>query len=296
MSESKSTTIIVAIIGAVATIVSGIGGAAVGNNNAQDKQNEYIQSHTVNIEGNDNSVNINDVNDLVNEYNNLLSENETLKAKNTSYFNDLTDTKNQLELAENVMKDVPQITYNNLGLVLDAQDVSINKNNSMITVNGREYFSKEITEKLLPANKSMTIKDGRIYVGKVVADKANLMDKWVIEEKYYETQNSLTDSLGNTHTNCILLNCVYSSGNVTYNVENKYSMLKATISVGAGTSSNTSAFFSIEADGQTVYTYDNLNIHTQPFEIDVPINNCTELKISCTSNCKCIISEAILYN
>lgn len=105
MSESKSTTIIVAIIGAVATIVSGVGGAAVGNNNAQDKQNQYIQSHTINIEGDGNSENsiiINDVNDLVSEYNNLLAENKSLKDKNTSYFNDLTDTKNQLEFRKSV--------------------------------------------------------------------------------------------------------------------------------------------------------------------------------------------------
>lgn len=295
MSESKSTTIIVAIIGAVATIVSGIGGAAVGNNNAQDKQNKYIQSHTVNIEGNDNSVNINDVNDLVNEYNNLLSENETLKAKNTSYFNDLTDTKNQLESAENVMKDVPQITYNNLGLVLDAQDVSINKNNSMITVNGREYFSKEITEKLLPANKSMTIKDGRIYVGKVVADKAKLFDQWVVSKEDCSTQFTGNDSYGNAHTNAIAF--TYYDGEIIYNLKREYSYLKCNISISESCSKDYDILLTISPDTGEAYSV-TVNKTTEPFDVEIPINNCSLLTITCDTSARqsVIISDAIVYN
>ena len=164
MKRKNRTAIIVAIIGAVATV----GAAVIGNSYGQNQQNQYIESQISNIEGDNNNVTINDVSDLVNEYNNLLEEIESLKAKNTSYFNDLTDAKNQLEAVENQMKDVPQITYDSLGLVLDAQDVSINKNDSMVTIDGRVYFSKEITEKLLSDNKNMTIKNGTIFVGKVV--------------------------------------------------------------------------------------------------------------------------------
>lgn len=45
---------------------------------------------------------------------------------------------------------MPEINYSNLGLCINTQDVPINKSNSMVTIDGREYISKEITEKLIP--------------------------------------------------------------------------------------------------------------------------------------------------
>lgn len=295
MKEKNKTTIVAAIIGAIATIA----GSVIGNNYAQGQQNQYIESQISNIEGDNNNVTINNVNDLVNEYNNLLSENETLKAKNTSYYNNLTDTKNKLESMEGQISNIPQITYNSLGLIVDVQDVSINKNNSMITVDGREYFSKEIVEKLLPDSKKITFKDGNMYVGTVVAEKANLTEFWRIEEHYYSTKNSVTDSYGNTRNDCIILNGgVYDYGNVTYNIGGKYSMLQITLSVGHGTSSDEKASFYIKTDDEVVYSYENLSIQTEPFTIEVPINNCTKLKLgfSGAQYFDCVVSKAIVYN
>ena len=64
--------------------------------------------------------------------------------------NDLeNDTNQKLEELQKQINAMPSFEYTNLGLCIDVEDISINKNNSMVTIDGREYFSKEIAEKLL---------------------------------------------------------------------------------------------------------------------------------------------------
>lgn len=293
MNEKNKTKIIVAVIGLIGTIVGAIGGNAY----AQNQQSQYIKSQLVNIDGNNNSVVINDVDDLVKEYNKVLGRNETLEEQNTSYFNDLTETKDKLESLEAQLGDIPQISYNSLGLVLDAQDISINKINSMVTIDGKEYFSKEITEKLLPDGKNMTIKDGSIFVGTVVVDKANLLDKRVMSSNSCEIGETAIDSYGNTYSNTLYFD---RGGNVVYVLDKKYSLIKFTLSICESAYMNHHGILTIKADGNIIYTSSSLTKSTEPIkEIDIPINNCMLLTIEYETNSlynRCIMSDIVLYN
>ena len=47
---------------------------------------------------------------------------------------------------------------------------------SVLTFNGKEYWSKELATKLVPDNKSVSRKDDCIYVGNIVAEASNLFD------------------------------------------------------------------------------------------------------------------------
>ena len=49
------------------------------------------------------------------------------------------------------------------------------------SLNGREYYSKELAENFLDETQSITIKDNTIFIGKVIADKANLVDQRVMD-------------------------------------------------------------------------------------------------------------------
>lgn len=297
MKENNKTAIVVAIIGAVGMIISGIGGSLVGKNSAQEEQEKYFQSQIVQIEGNNNSVEINNVDDLVKEYNNLLSENKTLKEKNTSYFNDLTETKDKLKSLEAQLGDIPQITYNSLGLVLDAQDMSINKNSSMVTIDGKDYFSKEITEKLLPDGKNMTIKEDSIFVGTVVADKSNLIGKKTMTSSYCKEGESCTDSYGKTYSNALSFNY---KGKIIYVLDEKYSLIKFTIAIRDSAHMDNTGIVTIKADDTIIYTSPTLTKTTEAFtEIDIPINNCKLLTIEYNTDSwdnDCIISDIVVYN
>lgn len=300
MKENNKTAIVVAVIGAVGMIISGIGGSLVGKNSAQEEQEKHIQSQIVQIEGNNNSVEINNVDDLVKEYNNLLSENNSLKEKNTSYFNDLAETKDKLKFLEEQLGDIPQISYKSLGLVLDVQDISVNKNNSMVTIDGRDYFSREITEELLPDSKNITIKDGTIFVGTVVADKVSLYEQKIMNQSNIYMIDSIEDSYGNIYSNVLYCRSTYTNKKeIIYVLNNKYSLLKLTLAIRENANLDKKGILTIKADNQVVYTSNNLDKKTQPFTIEVAINNCKllTLEYDCNlDNNDCIIADAILYN
>lgn len=194
MKEKNKTAIVIAVIGVFATAGGSICAAILGNNYGQNHQEKYIESQMANVNGNNNTVTINSVSDLVDEYNKLDSENETLKAQNTSYFNDLSDASSRLEEIETQMDNTPIFNYDNVALSIDGENIPINTNNSMVTIDGRDYVSREIMEKLIPDNQSVTIKDDTIYVGQVIADKAYLFDQWVMDSYDYSIADSVTDS------------------------------------------------------------------------------------------------------
>ncbi|EOS34995.1 hypothetical protein C804_01121 [Lachnospiraceae bacterium A4] len=82
--KKNTVTIIVAIIGAVATVNATFIGRNTGEKNAV--QQLYSQVTTVN--GDNNTVTVNSIDDFIAQYNKLINENETLKALNSQYFVD----------------------------------------------------------------------------------------------------------------------------------------------------------------------------------------------------------------
>ena len=146
-------TIKAALITGVATIIAGfIGGMGYGKSSEQKNiQNEIhtAMGNVVNITGNDNEVTINSIKDLVDEYQRLQSQNQSLLEQNTKYFSDLTEANYQVNALQSKTNDMPEIKFNDLSLLIDVQDIPINKNNSMVIIDGRDYFSREIVESLM---------------------------------------------------------------------------------------------------------------------------------------------------
>ena len=261
---------------------------------------QQLYSQVTNVSGNNNTVTINSVDDFIAQYNKLLSENETLKAQNSQYFADYTEQKNINNNLESQLSDRPVVLYKNVGLCIDAEDIPISKNNSIITIDGREYYSKELAEKFLNDNQNITLKDDTLFVGKVIAEKANLIDQWMIDSDGCKIVDSIKDSYGDMHTSA--LSFTNSSGNIIYNLNKQYSYFKFTIATNDSRRLEDYVTVTIKADDVVVFSQD-IDKKTKPITSELPINNCSTLTIQCKDSqkniyyyCNCFVSDAILYN
>ncbi len=262
-------------------------------------QNEIqaAMGNVVNFMGDNNEVTINSVKDLVDEYQRLQSQNKSLLDQNTKYFNNLSEANYQVNALQTKTNDIPQIKFNDLSLLIDVQDIAINKNNSMVTIDGRNYFSREIVESLISDGQNFTIKDDTLFIGKVIAEKANLFGQNVLNKsQHLQYMNTVKDSYGNTRTN-VIMNGYYRSS-IIYSLNKRYSYLKCTVSISEDYYFGYTTTLTIISDEEIVYSSD-ITKTTEPYDIEVPINNCKLLTIQFDSNIGsdgCIISDAIVYN
>lgn len=110
-------------------------------------------------------------------------------------------------------------------------------------------------------------------------------------------EKKVTDSYGNTHYNSIV--CERYDGRIIYNLNRKYSLLKCSFSINENGNINQYTSIVIEADGVQVYSIEMTKLDEPITDVEIPINNCLLLKISCENeegSCSCIISDAIVYN
>lgn len=287
-------SIVVAIITTAGAIICA--GIAAKSSHELETQNKYIQSQVANVEGDNNSVTINNVNDLVDEYNKLASKNQILEAQNEKYFIDLTETDNKNKEMENQIKDIPDIKYSDLSLLIDGSEITINKKHSMVTIDGVNYYSEEIVRNLVDQNKNITINTEGIYIGRVIKEQSTLSSEWVVHSAGVENHNNLTDSYGNVYSDALQFG---RDEYVIYNVKNNYSYLRGTISIQEGSNLKLNGVITIKADDILVYTSPVLDKTTKPYVIiDLPINNCTLLEISYNSEGwgQCILSDVMVYN
>lgn len=298
-------TIKASLIGAGATILAAI----IGLNTGKSIEQKHIQNEInaamgdmVNIIGDGNNVTINDIKDLIADYQNLKSNNDSLIAQNAKYFDDLMNANKQLEELQSNAEGIPEFVFNDLGLYINGEENSINKNASVVTINGSDYFSKEIVQNLLSDNENMTIKNDTIFIGKVIENKADLLTQKIVDSFECNNINTIMDSYGTTHVNSLCFNPLCFNSRDTYiifNLNEKYLYLDMSVSISEKTQSGSNGILIVKADDKVVYTSEQLFLTTKPFTIkDIPINNCNLLTISYNYNGfnQCILSDAIVYN
>lgn len=297
MSSEVKAALITGILG----LIAAIGAAIIGNNHGEKNAIQLLYSQITTINGSNNTVTINSVDDFIAQYIKLLNENETLKAQNTQYFADYTEQKNISNNLESLLGERPAVTYSDLGLTIYADDIPVNKNNSMVTIDGREYLSKEIVEKLLTENQNMTIKNNTLFIEKVVSQKTSLINEVIVDSANMLQTNNIKDSYGNLYTNALYPQNYHSY--MIVNLNREFSFLKLKLAVQENGHSD--AIVTIIADDTIVYTSPSLAITTEPFDVmDIPINNCSLLTIKIDSGAdggmgrgfNCLISDPIVYN
>lgn len=286
MKKERNATIIAALIGLVATIIAAIIGVKWGKENITvivqiDGKNVVLDDSEVQEIAEENEKLKNTIEECENKINSLESERSELAKK-------LGDANGELD-------GIPSIEFQNLGLSIDGVEKAINKDKSSVFINGIQYYSKEFVDNLLPEDKVSTLKDGILYVGKIVKEKSNLFDLPVIEDnKYVYFYDSMKDTYGNTYGKSILfdLNGCF----ITYSTGRAYSYFKCDAAMREG--HNGECSLQILADGEIIYTSEIITNMTEPFPIDIPINGASRISIGTvgTGGGNVFISNAVLYN
>jgi len=288
MSNSKGT-IIAAVIGAVATLLAAFFSANYG----EQKMQKNLQNSIDKVTGDNNTININNIDDFIKDYQNT-------KVSNDRYAKQLEESEKELEDIKKQVGDVPDFKFKDLKLTIDGEEMPFDSTNSMVTIDGRDYFDKNFVDSLLGGNRELTIKENNAYIGRVIKDKVNLADKWLVDSTpggYVEFQDSVTDSFGNMCANAIKFDGENSYA--VFNLEEGYSLFKCRIALMEDVDSDINEQVIIKADNKVVYKSPSLNKTKKPFvKADIPIKNCSLLTIEFHSDGygKGIISDASVYN
>lgn len=287
MGENHKTSIIVALIGVVGTILAAIIGVRWGKDNV-----------TVIVQLDGKNVVLNDA-----DVQELASENEELRNKISEYEKQIENLESEsndlavkLGAANGELDEVPTIEFQSCGLSVDGDEKVINKDKSYVVINGRQYYSKDFIDNLLPDNERATMKDGMLYIGKIVREKANLLEKPQIENYGGEIKDSITDTYGNVYSNALYF--AYKGYSTTFNVERGYSNFKCTVAMKQDGVNR--GYLQIETDdGNVVYTSSEITNLTEPFEVDIAINYTSKLVVKCIGedgHKQIFIANAVLYN
>ncbi len=280
-------------------------GIIIGKEIQQQDNQKLMQEafgNIVNVEGDNNEVNINDLKKISDDYINLKEEYSELQSQNISLtdqhlidINTISEKEKEIDNLKSQINDSPVFDYKNLTLSVDGQQIPINSNNSTVTIDGRDYMSKEIVQALISSDKNLYVKDKTIFVGKVIADRSNLFDKWIID-KNCPDYDSATDSYGNSYSKALV---VSNDNTIIYNLSRNYTQLKFSLAITDKSYLNTKGKLIVKADENIVYTSPALDKMTEVFETPpIPIENCSSLTITYSSEYgnRCIISDAIVYN
>lgn len=316
----------VKIVKALIKAVTAIAVAAIGifagikiEQKSVQTQFKEVMGDAINVVGDGNEITINDIGTLTQNYIQLQSDYESLNQQkdslveqSTKYFNDLANANktieelnsglnSEIDNLKSQLDSAPVLNYRDLALSIDVDNIPINISNSMVTIDGRDYFSREIVENLVPDDKSITIKDGTIFVGNVTTEKANLFEQKVYERSGIDIIDTITDFYGNNYSNVLCIDSnYYYTRYITYYVGNNFSYLKLSVSIRGNADPNSTGILTIKADDTVIYTSESLSKKTKKYDIlDLAINNCEFVTIqytSSTSNIDCIISDAVIYN
>lgn len=282
-------------------------------------QIKEVMGDVINVNGDDNDITINDIEtfmqnyiQLQSDYESLNQQNDSLVDQNTQYYNDLSNANKTIEELnsglnseinnlKSQLDSAPVINYRNLSLSIDVDDIPINTNNSMVTIDGRDYFSREIVENIIPDDKNFTIKEDTIFVGKVIIEKANLFEQKIYEQSGIDIIDTITDFYGNNYSNVLCIDSdYYYTRHITYYVGSNFTYLKLSVAIRNNADPNSTGILTIKADNEVIYTSESLSKKTKKYDIlDLAIDNCEFVTIEYTSSSSyidCIISDAILYN
>lgn len=276
----KSTVKAALITGACTLVVGFFGGKSTINN-------------IITISADGQSIKLNDK-----DIQKMISENEELRSDNQKYKNQVDQLISKIGQSDEELSEVPAIEFKDIGLSINGDEQPVNKIKSFVAVNGTQYISKEFVDALIDQDETVTIKNGMLYIGKIVAEKEKLTDQWVSDAVAMKIVDNAIDSYGNNYSQVVYPLSKHNC-KMIFNVDGKYSMLKGTIAMEEKGNRDAKGYVEILADGISVYKSPELNLMTSAFDFDIPINNATLLTVSYSttnSYLKCIIADTILYN
>lgn len=287
MSKNEGKiSIIVAVIG----LIGVIGAAIIGVKWGKENITVVVQWDGKNVVLNDE-----DIKEMAKENEKLLNEISGYKEEIEQLKDQSEELATKLGAANGELSDVPALEYKNFGLSIDGEEIPVNKDKSSVLINGRQYFSKDFIDKLLPTDKTAIEKNDILYIGKVVKEKSNLFDRQLIDIGIdIEILENTKDTYGNIHNSAVIF--YYGDTSITYNANREYSKLKCTLAVLDGNSGG--GVIQIESEKGVLYTSEEIISTTEPVIVDIPINQASTLTIKqiAGGRTRNIVADAVLYN
>ena len=281
------------IILIVTAILSALGGS-------EYKERKIYKNINSSVIGDGNVVSFNNVDEFIKEYQETLKDNEKLNDQNTEYYNSYVEIKKENEALKNQLNNTSYVSYKNLGLYVDSNNVPITSDKSQAIIDGKEYYTKNVIEGIVGNDKSITTDDNYMYIGKKVADRTSLFsDKiWVVNKSECDVNVSKKDSRGNMRSNAVQL--THNKAYIMYNTDRKYNYVSFIISIADGSNNTNNVTVCLKDENENVLYSQETSKLDEPIKVtDVAINSCSTLKIEATTAsgaCYCLISDAYVYN
>ncbi len=281
-------SIIVAVIGLIGVIGAAIIGAKWG------KENVTV---IVQLDGKNVVLNDEEIQEMANKNEQLNNEISGYKEEIEKLKLESEELANKLGAANGELDDVPSIEYRNFGLSIDGEEKPVSKDRSLVLINGRQYYSKDFIDNLLPSDKTAVEKDDMLYVGKVVKEKSNLFDRQLIDtsnNNIVSIETNVKDTYGNIHDKSVVFSMHDSS--ITFNANKEYSKLNIILTVLDGWPGG--GIIQIESEQGVLYTSEEILSTTEPVEIDIPINYASSITIKqiAEGSTYNMVTDAVLYN
>lgn len=234
------------------------------------------------------------IDQLTSEKNKLTTEKESFEKANKELIKENKSVKEQIA-------DSPVIEFQNCGLFVDGEEKTVNKDKSYAVINGRQYYSREFFNTILPDNMTTTMKNETLYVGKIIKEKIDLLNLPVISGNDWEYRDSINDTYGNMYASVLYFK--YCTSDIVYNAGREYSNFRCIVGLKNGVSSTHISGFQIQTDnGKVIYTSPEITSLTEPFEIDIPINQTSTITFKAMgsnpypNSSAVFLANAVLYN
>lgn len=144
-------------------------------------------------------------------------------------------------------------------------------------------------------NQSTNIREDMIYIGKVIKEKQNLFDMPLVDKSNdVYNEKDLKDTYGNIYKKSVYF--VFGDREITFNAGKQYSNLKCIIAVAQNCKGG--GILQIESEQGILYISKEILSTTEPYEIDIPINQASRITIKHIGNGRAgaMVADAVLYN
>lgn len=286
------------VISALITGGFGIICAIIGIYAGVQKTISDLENSVGEISGDNATVTINDIDDFIEDYSHIKTSNARYAEQLEDTVKELDDTTKELTDLKKQLGDTPIFKFQDLGLSIDGETISLDSKNSMVTIDGRRYLAEEFIVNILDSKQELTIKDDMAYIGKIIKDKTDIAGQWIIEKDGVEFPDSVTDSYGNVYTNA--MKCYNSGAYAIFSLNQEYSLFKCEIAMEENADIDAKGKITIKADDKVVYTSPILQKTGKTLCVtDIEIKDCSLLTIEYdvdTYGSGCIVSNASVYN
>jgi hypothetical protein len=217
MENDRKTAVVVAVIGATATIFAAIIGAKWGKENVEV---------TVSVNGESVILKDADIKEIAKENEDLKNQLSLVNDDLSSTQSELSETKKTLSTKEeelqNKLSEAPKVEYSDFDININGE-VTENLKKAFLNIDGRDFISFDILNKI--TNEEINYSDNVLYIGHTTGKKVNLMNvcpPYDVSYGDYYSDDSF-EMTGKTYDGFSMVS--YGTQYVLVNIEGKYSNL-----------------------------------------------------------------------